>query len=198
MEEVKNLKLYINMENKYYIIGAIVLLIFMVVGLYNRLVIRRNEVNNAFGSIDAMLKKRFDLLPNLVETTRQYMNYEKSLLTEITALRSQINSNLPTNEKIEKYNTIQKQVDGLMLTVENYPELMANKSFIDLQKSWNTAEEQISASRRYFNAAVTDYNIAIQAFPSNIIAKIFKFNTLQVFEISEAERLNINAKDLFA
>jgi len=186
------------MENKYYIIGAIVLLVLLVVGLYNRLVIRRNEVNNAFGSIDAMLKKRFDLLPNLVEATKQYMNFEKNLLTEITALRSSANGNIPTNEKIEKYNSLQKQVDGLMLTVENYPELMANKSFIDLQKSWNTAEEQISASRRYFNAAVTDYNIAIQSFPSNLIAKMFKFNTLQVFEISEAERLNINAKDLFA
>lgn len=183
-----------------YIFSGILLLVtIIIIALYNRLVIRKNEVSNAFGSIDAMLKKRFDLLPNLVEITKQYMNYEKDVLTDITALRSQINkSNISTNEKIEKYNELQKRSDGIFFNIENYPNLKANESFKNLQKAWNTTEEQISASRRFYNSAVTEYNNAVQAFPSNIIAGLFNFTTLKVFEIAEEERKNISAKKLFS
>jgi len=186
------------MKNEYYIIGGIVLFIMFIIGLYNRLIVRKNEVSNAFGSIDVMLKKRFDLLPNLVEVTKQYMNHEKNLLTEITALRSQVDKNLSADEKVQKYNSLQKHSDTLMLNVENYPELKSNQNFLDLQKTWNTTEEQISASRRYFNTTVTDYNNVIQIFPSNLIANLFNFKELNVFEVTEKERVNVNAQDLFA
>ncbi len=186
------------MKNEYYIIAGVVLIVLYIIGLYNRLVVRKNEVQNAFGSIDVMLKKRFDLLPNLVEVTKQYMNHEKDLLTEITALRSQIDTNIPESEKVKKYNTLQKHSENLMLNVENYPELKSNQNFLDLQKAWNTSEEQISASRRFYNTAVTDYNNVVQIFPSNIVAQMFNHKELQVFEATETERENINAKDLFA
>lgn len=175
------------------ILGCLVVMILM----YNKLVRRRNEVKNAFGSIDVMLKKRYDLIPNLVETVKKYMNYEKETLTEITALRTRINTDLPPNEKIEHYNSLQKNVDGLMMNVENYPDLKASQTFLQLQKAWNTSEEQISASRRYFNAAVTQYNNAIETFPSNIIAVTFSFKKSKVFEITETERENLSAKELF-
>jgi LemA protein len=186
------------MEIVFYILGTIVLVLLVGIFCYNQLVIRKNDVHNSFASIDAMLKKRYDLLPNLVTVTQQYMNYEKNILAEITSLRSLVESNLSAKEKVEKYNQLQKHADHLMLTVENYPDLKANKNFIDLQKVWNTTEEQISASRRFFNTAVTDYNIAIQAFPSNIIAKMFGFKEMNVFEVSENERVNPSAKELFA
>lgn len=181
-----------------YLSSALSLVIIVAIILaYNKLVKRRNDVKNAFGSIDVMLKKRYDLIPNLIETVKTYMNYEKDTLTEITALRTRINTDLPADEKIEHYNSLQKNVDGLMMNVENYPDLKANQSFLDLQKSWNTSEEQISAARRFFNSAVTEYNNAIEVFPSNLIAGIFGFKKSKIFVITEEERKNISAKDLF-
>ena len=135
----------------YIIIGIGVLLTLTIIGLYNAIIRRKNEYDNAFGSIDAMLKKRYDLLPNLVEITKEYMHHEKNVFIEITKLRTQIYSDISTYEKLEKHNTLQKHVDRLMLNVENYPDLKASQNFLDLQATWTSTEEQISASRRYFN-----------------------------------------------
>ena len=179
------------------ILGSLALIILVSVGIYNAIIRRKNEVDNAFASIDAMLKKRYDLLPNLVEVVKQYMGHEKDVFVEITKLRAQANSTTNTDEKLENYQSLQKHADRMMLNVENYPDLKASQNFLSLQASWNSTEEQISASRRYFNAAVTDYNNHIQTFPASIVADLFKFKAKKVFEIDEKERQNISAKDLF-
>lgn len=180
-----------------FIVIAVIILIILAV-LYNMLVSRKNAVTNAFGSIDTMLKKRYDLIPNLVETVKQYMNYEKDTLTKITELRAQaISGNLSPEQQVQVNNELGKLTRGIMVAVENYPDLKANNNFIQLQGTWTETEEQISAARRTYNAAVTDYNNAIEMFPTNMLAGMMGYKQKQVFEAAETERANISAKDLF-
>lgn len=174
-----------------------VVVIIYIVAVYNNAVRKKNEVDKAFGSVDAMLKKRYDLIPNLVETVKQYSTYEARVLTEVTQLRAQLVEHLSTDEKIELHNNLSKHLNGMMFSVENYPDLKANQNFLKLQASWNEAEEQISAARRYYNSAVTEYNNAVQTFPANILIDSSKFATKKVFETESVERQNISAKDLF-
>lgn len=176
----------------------LVLFILVPVLLYNMLIRRKNEVDNIFGTMDAMLKKRHDLIPNLVETVKQYMDYEKETLTEITRLRAQaVGGNLSDNEKVAIESRLGSRMSGLMIAVENYPNLKANESFNHLQNSWNEVEEQIAASRRAYNGAVTSYNNAIEMFPSNIIANYLNYQPKNVFDIPEEQRKNISAKEIF-
>ena len=165
--------------------------------IYNGLVKRKNEVDNAFGSVDVMLKKRYDLIPNLVEVTKRYMEHEQTVFVEITKLRSQVIEEKAEEQKVAKHNEIQRKVNDLLMSVENYPQLKADRSFLALQANWTSAEEQISASRRYYNTAVTDYNNAIQMFPSNMIASLLGYQKKNVFEAIEVERQNISASELF-
>ena len=178
------------------VIIGIVLLLFIV--MYNSLVGKKNNVENAFGSVDVMLKKRYDLIPNLVETVKQYMTHEKETLTQITALRTQaMTGGMSSNEKVALENQLTKALGGIMIAVENYPDLKASNNFEMLQRSWNEAEEQISAARRSYNAAVTTYNNGVEMLPTNIIAKMLNYTRKEVFEIPETERQNISAKALF-
>lgn len=181
----------------YYIIGALLLLVFFAIYLYNDIIRKKNETDYAFGSVDAMLKKRYDLIPNLVETVKQYMVHEKKVLTDVTRLRTKFTENLSGEEKVVLHNELSKGLNEIMVSVENYPDLKANQNFLKLQASWNETEEQISASRRFYNNAITDYNNSIQTFPANLIADYFKFTSKKVFEIDEAERMNSSAKELF-
>lgn len=183
--------------NGYVLLGFLVVLVLYIVFLYNDIIRKKNETNNAFGSVDAMLKKRYDLIPNLVETVKQYMIHEAKVLADVTKLRSKFTDNLPSQDKIDLHNDISKRLNNIMVSVENYPDLKANQNFLKLQASWNETEEQISASRRYYNSAVTDYNNAIQTFPSSILTNIFKFQPMAVLEIEDSERQNISAKELF-
>ena len=123
----------------------IVVLLLIIVGLYNTLVGRKNQVENAFGTIDAMLKKRFDLIPNLVETVKQYMTYEQDTLTKIVELRNSIQAqpNMPAQERIGMENQLTGLLSGLRVAVENYPDLKANTSFIQLQSTWTEIEEHL-------------------------------------------------------
>ena len=173
-------------------------LIIVVLG-YNNLVSARNSVENAFGSIDAMLKKRYDLIPNLVETVKAYMKHEKDTLTQITELRTKaVSGSISTDEKIVLENQLSSMMRNVMVAVESYPELKSSEQFTMLQRSWNEAEEQISAARRSYNSAVTQYNNAVEKFPSNIIASMFNHKRKSVFEIPQAERENISAKTMFS
>jgi LemA protein len=158
---------------------------------------RRNETDNAFGSIDAMLKKRYDLIPNLVETVKQYMVHESTVLKDVTKLRGSYNNDMSNDEKIELHNNISQKLKETMFLVENYPDLKASQNFLKLQAAWNELEEQISASRRYYNSAVTRYNNSVQTFPSNLIAMPLNFKVKKVFEIDQSERMNLSAKKLF-
>ncbi len=177
----------------------IVLFLMAIIGVFirNSLVRKRNEVENTYAGISVQLKKRYDLIPNLVSVVQKYAQHEKSILEEITKLRSQaLDKNIDNNNKVDLDNKISKAMGNVLMTVENYPILKASDSFIALQRSLNEIEAQLSASRRYFNTAVTEYNNAIQVAPNNFIADIMHLTAKNVFEISETEKQNIDVKKL--
>ncbi len=178
------------------IIGVVV--IPVVVFLYNSLIAKKNQVTNVFGTIDALLKKRYDLLPKLISTVKAYMEHEKSLLTEITEMRAKaVSGRLSDDEQVELDNKLSKMLGGIMVAVENYPDLKANQNFLQLQRAMNEIEEQISAARRAYNAAVTAYNNAVEMFPTNVAASMMRYKLKKVFEISEEQREDVDAEKLF-
>ena len=182
------------------IIALIILavLVLIGIGIYNSLIGKKNQISNAFSAIDVMLKKRFDLLPNLIETVKQYMNHEEGVLSRIVELRSKAaNTNISNEEKLAIDRELSAGVKGLMINVENYPDLKANQNFLNLQTTWTESEEQIAAARRTYNASVTDYNNAIMMFPGSIIAGMMNYQSIDVLVNTEEERKNISAKDLF-
>jgi len=177
------------------IISIALILILM----YNSLVAKKNQVKNIFGSVDTQLKKRYDLIPNLVASVSKYMKHERSLLNEITKLRSQANKpDISDKDKISLDAKVSSALGSIMIAVENYPELKANENIMHLQRSLNEIEEQISAARRAYNQAVTDYNNAIEMIPTNFLAKAMAYRKKEVFEIVGAQRKNINIKELFS
>jgi len=166
-----------------------ILAIALPVILYNGLVRRRNQIGFAAASVDALLKKRHDLVPNLVETVRGYMTHERALLERITELRASARA-LPvdSNERIQAENGLAAAIASVFVRAEAYPQLRASENMLHLQASLNEIEEQISAARRFFNSATTDYNNAVQTFPSNLVASMFRFEQRSFFEIPEIER----------
>lgn len=177
---------------------AVGIVVLMIIIMYNSLIGKKNRVDNALGSIDVMLKKRYDLIPNLVAMVQQYMKHEKSVLTEITALRARaVNQNISPDEKVELDNKITGALSGIFVAVENYPDLKANQNFLQLQGSLNEIEEQISAARRAYNASVTEYNNAVEMFPTSIFASMMSYKRRNFFTIPEVERQNVNVRDLF-
>lgn len=178
------------------IAGFIAIVIF---GMYNSLVGKKNSVENAFGSIDALLKKRYDLIPNLVATVKQYMKHEADTLTKVTELRAKATSGkLSPDETVELNSTLGGMLGGIMVAVEAYPELKASENFQQLQRTLNEVEEQLSASRRAYNAAVTDFNNAVEMFPTNIMAGMMHYTRRKLFEATEMERVNPDVKNLFS
>lgn len=162
---------------------------FVVVLLHNRLVRRRLRVDQAFGSIDAMLKKRHDLIPNLVSAVRSYMGHEEGLLTRITELRARATSAaLPADRRPEVEAELSSALSGLMVAVEGYPELRSNENVLQLQAALTEVEEQISAARRFYNSAATDYNTARLVFPSSLVATAMRLDPVPVYAAGEAER----------
>lgn len=180
------------------IIAAAVLLFLILMGMYNNLIRKRNEVDNAFGGMDVQLKKRYDLIPNIVATVKQYATHEKELLTKVTEMRARATSgNISNEEKVALDNQISAGMKSIMVAVENYPDLKANENFMNLQRTLNEVESQISAARRTYNAVITDFNNAIQTFPSNIMAGMMSLKRKEVFVIPETERQNVDVKNLF-
>lgn len=177
---------------------AIGIILFVLVIIYNNLIARKNQINDAFSSIDVMLTKRYDLIPNLVDAVRQYMKHEKSVLNELTELRAQATSRqLSDDEKVKINNKISRALGGIMVAVENYPDLKASENFLQLQRALNEIEEQLSASRRAFNAAVTAYNNALEMFPSNIIASSLNYSRKEWFEAVEEKKQDVQVGKLF-
>ena len=175
--------------------GLIVLGVFFVImlvipiAMYNSLVGKRNQVRNIFGTMDAMLKKRWDLIPNLVSTVKGYAEHERGLFEAVTEARAKAQSGqLNENQKIGLENSFMQLLGVVRATVENYPDLKASNNFMHLQRTLNELEEQISAARRAYNASVTDYNNAVQMFPTNIIAGMFNFQLKELFQIEATER----------
>jgi LemA protein len=180
------------------ILAAIAIIALIITAMYNGLIRKKNEVSNAFGGMDVQLKKRYDLIPNLISTVKQYMTHERELLTKVTELRSKAMSpELSSDAKVDLDNQITGAMKGIMVAVENYPDLKSNTNFLNLQRTMNEVESQISAARRAYNAAVTDFNNGIQMFPGSIIAGMMHLTTKKVFEIPDVERQNYDAKSLF-
>ncbi len=171
---------------------------FIAFALYNSLVGKKNRVENAFASIDVYLKKRYDLIPNLVASVKQYMQHESETLTKVTEMRARATSgSLSSDEKVALNNQLGKSIGGIMVAVEAYPELKADTGFQQLQRALNEIEEQLAASRRAFNAAVTDFNNAVEMFPTNILAGMMGYTRRELLVTAERERQNVDVSDLF-
>ena len=176
----------------------IIVLTIIIILMYNSLIAKKNQVDNIFASVDTQLKKRYDLIPNLVASVSKYMEHEKSTLQELTKLRAEANKpNISDEHKIALDAKMSAALGSIMVAVEDYPELKANENVIHLQHSLNEVEAQIAAARRAYNQAVTDYNNAIEQIPTNILANMMHYKAKKVFEISEQERKNVNVKELF-
>lgn len=175
----------------------IALIIVFIVFLYNSLIAKKNQVENIFGSVDAVLKKRYDLIPNLVASVKQYMEFEKGTLEKVTSLRSSALKEKNPDKKIQLNNEISKALGSIMIAVESYPELKSSTNMLQLQQSLAETEGQISAARRAYNQAVTDYNNALEQIPTNFIANFLRYQPKEVLKIHQHERENVNVGNLF-
>lgn len=180
------------------LIAVLLWLALSVIAMNNKLVRKKNAVDNAFGGIDAQLKKRYDVIPNLVATVQQYAEHEKEILSDLTAMRAKaVGGTLNDSEKMVLDNDITSSLQRVLVSVENYPDLKASDNFLHLQRVLNEVEAQVSAARRAYNAAVTDYNNAIESFPTSIMADRMNLQPKEVLAIPEAERENADVHNLF-
>jgi LemA protein len=166
------------------IILAILFIFFMmVVSIYNRLVRLRNNREQAFADIDVQLKQRHDLIPQLVDSVKGYMGHERGVLTEVTEARANAMKATTINDKIAAENRLTNALEGLKVSVEAYPDLKASQNFINLQNEISDVENKLAAARRFFNSATKELNVAIEIFPSNIIAILFNFKRETMFDL---------------
>jgi len=182
-------------------VGIVLLIVVVALPafLYNMLVSRRNQADNAAASIDVYLKQRFDLIPNLVSAVQAYMKHERETLVQLTEMRARaMAGGQSDSDKVAMDAQMTRMLGGIRVAMENYPELKASQNFVHLQGSMNEVEEKVAAARRNFNGSVTAYNNALQMFPTNLVAGMLGFQARPLFEIPEAERQNPNVKQLFA
>ena len=171
-----------------WIIAAVVAIVALAgISLYNKLVRLRNTVRSAWSDIDVQLKKRYDLVPNLVETVKGYAAHEQSLFTKVTEARAQSIRATGPAETAQAENMLRDSLKSLFAVAEAYPELKANQNFLQLQAQLKEIEDTIEAARRYYNAVVRDFNTAIEQFPSNLIASQFRFEKNDFFELESQE-----------
>lgn len=167
------------------ILAIIFILVVWLIGIYNALVRLRNQVKNAWSQIDVQLKRRHDLIPNLIETVKGYMKHERETLESITAYRSQAMNASTVGEKAEAEGLLGGALGKLNIAVEAYPDLKANQNFLSLQEELTSTENKISYARQSYNDQVMFYNNKIQMFPSNIVAGMFSFNEEEFFELED-------------
>ncbi len=178
----------------YIIIGIVVLILLYVMALYNGLVKINNKVQEAFSTMDVYLKKRWDLIPNLVETVKGYAKHEEGTLENIVKLRSGAYDGMSDEEKIKTNEALSSNIGKLMVLVENYPDLKASDNFRDLTNQLSKIEDEIASSRKYYNGTVKLFNDKVQVFPNNIFASMFGYTTKTMFETSAVERENVQVK----
>lgn len=176
---------------------VIFFLLLIPLGMYNGLISRRNAVDNSFASLDANLQKRFDLVPNLVATVQGYAQHERSLFEEVTRLRAQAQNGGTPGARLQADSQMAPLLGHIMAVAEGYPQLKASDNFLHLQRTLTELEEQISASRRSFNASVNDYNTTVQSFPSSLIAGSFGFKARDFFATEAAARVAPNLSGQF-
>ena len=173
------------------ILAVIILIIIYAFILYNNFISLDNKVKEAFSTMDVYLKKRWDLIPNLVETVKGYAKYEEETLTRVTKLRNTVYNEMTNDEKIINNEELSSDVSKIMDLKEAYPELKANENFIDLSNKLTKIEDDIANARKYYNGTVRIYNNKVQMFPNNIFAKIFNYKTKRMFEASLEDKQNI-------
>jgi len=172
----------------YIIIGVVVVLLILFLTIYNGLVRRRNQVKNSWAQIDVQLKRRYDLIPNLVETAKGYMKHERETLEAVTKARNlaQQASSAGAGERAKAEGELSSVLSRLLAVVENYPDLKANQNFLALQEELASTENKISFSRQFYNDSVLRYNNQTQVFPSNIVASMTGFKASEFFEVTLA------------
>lgn len=175
-----------------YIIILVIILLLVYIGItYNSLTKLKNLVNEAFSTMDVYLKKRWDLIPNLVETVKGYSKHEKDTLNSIIELRNASYDNMNNNDKVNLNDKISVNITKIMALAESYPELKASENFINLSKELSQVEDEIANSRKYYNGCVRKQNNKIEMFPSNIVASLFRFKKSIMFEANKDEKENI-------
>ena len=174
-------------------LAILIVVVLFIIATYNGLVASRQKVKNAWSQIDVQLQRRFDLIPNFVETVKGYMNHEKETFEKIAALRTSWANATTVDEKAELNNQLSGTLKTIMAVSENYPELKANQNFLDLQEELRNTENKISFSRQFYNDSVTMYNTKLELFPSNIIANMFHFTAESLFA-AESEEAKKNVK----
>lgn len=179
------------------LLGALVLVGVAAVGGFNTLIVRRNRADQALSSIEVQLTQRYDLITKLVETVRQYMGHERSLLEDIVRLRSQAASASTPAARIQADNELSHAMTQLNVTMENYPQLRSSENFVQLQRSLNEVEEQISAARRSYNAAAVEYNNATETFPGSLIAGAMNFRPKSLYAAEARKLQDVDMRALF-
>lgn len=171
------------------IVCAIIIVILLYILItYNILISKRNKIKQAASGIDVYLTQRFELIPNLIECVKGYMNYEKETIEKITEMRAKYMQ----SKKLKDGEKLNNECNKIIAVAENYPELKASEQFLNLQKNLTKMESQLQAARRIYNSEVNSYNNSVQMFPTNIIAGIFKFEVEDFFQINDEEKNNIN------
>ena len=178
-----------------YVLIVLAVLIVLGIILYNNLVRMKIRVDEAWADIEVQLKRRYDLVPNLVETVKGYMQHEREVFEKVTEARTKAMEAKNLQEKAESENQFSQSLKSLFAVAENYPQLKANENFLELQKELVDTEDKIQAARRFYNGSVRDYNIAIDTFPSMIFARLFKFTKREMFETTnELEKEPVKVK----
>ncbi|MEI6852039.1 MAG: LemA family protein [Bacteroidota bacterium] len=172
----------------YILIGVVALLLLITIIYFNRFVSYRNRIKNAWSDIDVQLKRRYSLIPNLVDSVKGYALYEKGLFENVAKYRSQAESASGVKEQQGAENNLVAAMKNVLMVVENYPELLANQNFMKLQDSLIDVEDTLQNARRYYNALVRDNNTAVQSFPGNLFAGMFGFRAADFFEIENIEK----------
>jgi LemA protein len=178
----------------YIILGVIVIIIIWAIAVYNGLIRMRNMVEEAFATMDVYLKKRFDLIPNLVETVKGYAKHERETLENVISARNMAGQAKTAEERLNAENMVTNTLRSLFAVAEAYPDLKANTNFLDLQNQLTGIESEIASSRKYYNAVVKEYNIKRETFPSSIIAGAFHFEKKPMFEAAESDRQNVKVQ----
>ncbi|MCK9186216.1 LemA family protein [Candidatus Gracilibacteria bacterium] len=174
-----------------YVLLALAIIAIFIVGLYNSVISLKNKCDEAWSGIDTQLKRRYDLIPNVVETVKGYAKHESATFEKLTALRSQAMQAKDMGDKEKAENMLSSTLKSLFAVAENYPELKANQNFMDLQNKLAEVEDNLQLSRRYYNAVVRDFNTKIQVFPNNFLAQMLGFASRTFFEAQEPEKENV-------
>lgn len=176
------------------VIAIVVVLLLLVLSTYNSLVRLNNRVGEAFSTMDVYLKKRWDLIPNIVETVKGYAKHEKETLEGVISLRNGAYDKMSDDEKVEANNELSRGITKIMALAEAYPDLKANENFKDLSRELSKVEEDIANARKYYNGSVRDFNNKVQIFPNNIFAGMFGFKPKKMYEALDSERENVKVE----